>query len=580
MSAAAQLQGPPAPRFAPGTLVITPSMAFNLAKAGVDVAKFGAYHASQDTRFRDFTTGGFATSSRPEEFYFPKYDRAKTLARGRVMFRNQPHLAAMLKAFVMEIGTPTLKSQTGIADYDDAKEWLFEEWSESCEAEHNLSLDQVVEIYGYEEAIAGEMFGVKRKEGTVQLVASELCGSPGTNRRQTLQVAGGKPAKFADGTPVPAGATECDGIVRAAGPLGPDGKATPGPIIGYRFGTRDENGAISFDSERSTIVQAQYVLHLFDPDRAEMGRGIPLLVPILNAMQDVFETAHARAQQVKNAACLSLWITKEIDPYGFAETMRGGLAAGALENVESLKQMAAQRSGYQEIKAGAVYYGGVNEKLQLIEPKLNAGDFHDHYIDLLQVCCACLNGMPVEIAMEGFRASSYSSARATVNKWKRNVRRMRTRREKSLLNPLQLWQSRRFQLFGDLQTPPAAKAGTLSYSADRNIRWGWPAIPDIDEAKTAATNALELANGTTSLERIYADRGEYADVEMAIIAREKARFVKLLMDEAKKIGMSDSEAKSWALAQTSGGEGVAALLGPVVQTALAPELAAAQPAKK
>lgn len=548
---AAQLEQP---RLPPGSLVITPEISFRLAKAGFDVAKFGAYHASQDTRFRDFSTGGSPNNSRTEAEYFPRADRARVIARGRVMFRNNPYLGASLLAYVQEMGSPTMRSQTDDEDYNDAKERVFERWASDCEADEDLSLDEVIDIWHFEEAIAGELFVIKRREGWIQLIASELCGSF-INRK--VEVPRG--TKFADGTPVPDGATERDGVIRDANKF----------IIGYRFGQRDDLGCISFAPDRSTIVQNQYVFHLCSRTRTEQSRGIPLLIAVLNSLQDLGETAEARAQQVKNASCLSLWITKNIDPAGFAESMRGALRSGDVTNAETLKTIAAQRSAHQQVKAGTVMYGAAGEQLQVIEPKLNASDFHDHYIDLAQICVAALNGMPIEVAFEGFRDSSYSSARATMNKWKRNVIRGRRKLDKKFLQPLQLWQSARAHIFGDLPDAPKAK-GPVTYNTDENVRFGWPAVPDIDATKTAATNAIELANGTTSLETIYNDRGEYAADQMKIIAKERARFLKELIAQGIDAGLDKAQATAWALAQTTGGEGAAALLGPIVTSSLAP----------
>lgn len=562
MSAVAEIQGPPN-RLAAGALVLTSAMTFDLTKRGYlhedprqpGVIKLGAYHASQDTRFRDFTTGGFPTSSRPEADYLPRLDRGKMIARARVMFRNNPYLSAILQAFVMEMGTPTLKSQTSDELYNDAKERGFERWAEDCESDHSFSLDQVIEIYNYERCIAGELFILKRREGWLQLIASELCGS--TNRTKTpVNVAGGPQQAFADGTAVPAGATERDGVLRDADNF----------LIGYRFGTRDDYGVISFVPARSSLVQVQYVYHLYDPDRVEMDRGVALLSPVINPFQDVADTAAARAQQVKNASCLSLWITKNQDPNGYAEAMRGSLRTGDMSNIAALKQAADSRSSHQEIKSGAVYYGATGETLQIIEPKLNAGDFHDHYIDLLGVCCRCLRGMPVEVGIEGFRDSSYSSSRATMNPWKRNVRRDRRRLETKFLQPLQLWQSRRAQIFGDLDDPPASQPGSVTHNTDEDVRFGWPAIPDIDEAKTSARNAIDLANGTTTRTSIYADRGEYIDVEDKIFAKEKGAMLKLLIKEGTGAGLDPSTAQAWALSQMPASD-------PRAVTALVPLLA-------
>jgi capsid protein len=523
------------PRLAPGSIVITPEMSFSMAKAGFDVARFGAYHGSQDTRFRDFTTGGFASNSRPESDYFPRNDRARVIARLRVGIRNNPYLYAILRNYVLALGTPHLKSQTSDADYNDSKERLFARWAQDCEVEHDLSLDQVVEIYNYESCIAGELFVIKRREGWLQLIASELCGS--AQIRGPLAIPAG--TLFADGTPVPVGSTERDGVVRDVNKF----------IVGYRFGQRDELGLVWFSPERSTIVQKQYVFHLFDPDRVEQGRGVPLLAPVMNVGQDVFETAESRAQQVKNASMLSLWITKSIDPTGFANSQRGVLNMGAGVDPAVLKEIATTRSAHKEVRTGQVMYGALGETLDVVTPKLNAGDWHEHYIDLVQVICACLNGMPVEVGIEGFRDSSYSSARSTMNIWKNNVARIRRRLSQRFLEPLQLWQVNRARVFGDIGPAPKSQNPSATYNTDENVRFGWPGIPDIDGAKTSAQNALDLANGTTTRETIYADKGEDRDHQDKIFAGEKASLLTELIAAGMSSGLEEAAAKSWAISQ-------------------------------
>lgn len=528
----------------------------------LDVAKLSAlslgrsvYHAAQDTRFRQFTGDGPFTLGRlqTEDEMLPAYDRAIIITRARIMFRNHPHLAAILQSYVQEIGTPTYKSQTGDKRYDDLKERILLNWASECESENLLSLDEVVEIRNFEDCIGGELFIVALRTGKLQLIPTELCGSH-KNGVHTFTAA----TQFDDGTPIPAGSTERDGLIR-------DPNRT---IIGYRFGQRSATrfDSVSFAPESSSLIAARFVWHLYDPDRVEMGRGVPKVAPILPVLQDIFDTANARAQQVKNAACLSMWITKNIDPNGYAEAMRGALNRGAVEDAAALKTLASTRSNYQDIRAGAVYYGATGEDLKLIEPKLDSKGFHEHYIDMLQVCCACLNGMPVEIGIEGFRASNYSGGRATVNKWKRNVKRRRKRDEAKWLDGVITWQTRRAELFSNLPPPPAGPGG-------RDGRWGWPAIPDIDGAKTAATNAMELANGTTTRTAIYADKGEHIDIEDRIFAEEKARLLKLLMEQGKAAGLNDTEARAFALSQMPTPNG--ALLVPLVTASLAPDSAPA-----
>ncbi len=509
---------------------------------------FGAttpYHAAQTTRHRQFSGDSiFGNRPQPEDRLLRPYDRGTIIARTRVMIRNNPWLAAIFLAYVQEIGTPTYKSKASTPGktesdlkYNDRRERLMERWARDCESDDDLSLDEVIEIWGYESLIAGEMYVVTLSTGELQLIASELCGS---EKCGSDHLAG---AVFSDGTPVPTGTREADGKLR-------QGRR----IIGYRFAARDaETGAVQFTPEKSTLVRREHVYHLYDRDRIEQSSGVPKVCSTLIKYQDLYETTDARAQQVKNAACLSMWITKNMDPYGFAEAMKGAMRTGQTQDAIALKALAEQRSSYTELRAGAVYVGAVNEDVKLIEPKLNAGDWIDYYIGILQVCSALCDGMPVEVGIEGFRRSSYSSARATMNKWRRNVDRRRGRIELKFLNPIQVWQTRRFEAFGDIPKMDEAQV--------EECAWYWPAIPDIDGAKTAAQNALELANGSTTLQRVYGAKGLHADIEMKQYAVERGQLLKNLIEQGIVAGLEKKEAMAWALTQMpGGGEGIAAMI--------------------
>jgi hypothetical protein len=74
-------------------------------------------------------------------------------------------------------------------------------------------------------------------------------------------------------------------------------------------------------------------------------------------------------------------------------------------------------------------------------------------------------------------------------------------------------------------------------------------VPDIDGAKTAAQNAIELGNGTTTRTAIYANKGEFIDEQDKIYSRERARLLKYLLKEAATLGLSTTSAEAWALAQ-------------------------------
>jgi len=511
----------------------------------------GPYDAAGTTRLRDFVGGGrYGIQPRPEDDMLRPYDRRRIVARGRLEMRNNPYFYTLVAAYVREIGTPAYKSSAVLATpeetkaYNTAREARLQAWMLDCESVNDLSLEDVVEIINYERVIGGEIFLVTLRTGEVQLIPTELCGSE--NLMSGPVTAG---TLFQDGTAVPVGAVERDGIVRAA----PNGR-----VIGYRFAARQSDlGWVDFSAKNTTIVAARYVIHHYDPDRVEMGRGVPATSPWLTKSKDLYETSEARAQQVKNQACLSMAINKDIDPYGFAQAMQGFGRAGLTQQATDLATIAAQRSQHTEIRSGVVYYLGTNEKVSLIEPKAGA-QFHEHYIDLAQICAACLDGMPVEIAFEGFRNSSYSSARGTVNVWKRNVLRRRRRISSGVLDPLAIWQTNRFELFGDL-----ADVGAAQNSPDTHY-WGWPPIPDIDDLKTSSKNAMDIAMGARSLKDIYADNNQDYETGIAQISKEKGEFLKLLVGVGINAGLTADQARAWAITQVPGDSNSARALAALI----------------
>jgi len=446
----------------------------------------GEYEATLNTRERKLH-GTFGYNTRPETEMLPFRDRLTLISYLRRSMRNNPVMAALAFRYALAIGSPTVHAVTLDGGFNDEKERALEKRLRSIMYGTGWSWHRLHKIISTELLIAGEVFAVE-VDDKVQLIPSELCGSPA------------KPDE-----------NEIDGITY---------DETSAPLF-YRFGARrpasnGRTGAVSFEeADGARLVPAEFVHHLGTPARIEERRFSPMLSSVVGQIQNLDDIIKAKVTTVKNQAAMSLFFTKNFDPALFAEA--SALSSAVEQNSGTLLAQSVARSAYQDIKNGTIMYGEVGEDVKLIEPNLNAQDFSQFALMLLDQICAPIGLFPEEVLI-GYRNSNYSSARADRIRLTDVLRDIRKERESFCDRVV----SRVVGIGVDSGDIQDATDGTA------DVTYGWPVVKEIDEQKHVAAQAVALANGSKSLDQICAENGTFADQVQSQVVRCAVRQAKLV----------------------------------------------------
>ena len=123
------------------------------------------------------------------------------------------------------------------------------------------------------------------------------------------------------------------------------------------------------------------VLHVFASKRPGQLRGIPLFAPVLNYFKDVADYLEAEVVTARVAACLGIFITKN-NPMD---------AAWMNQNDTS-----ANGDRIQNMEPGMVNYLGINESIEVVDPKRPGDTFPSFMESCLRLIGNAL-GLPYEL---------------------------------------------------------------------------------------------------------------------------------------------------------------------------------------
>ncbi len=463
-------------------------------RAAFSYAGWGDYEAARNTRERTLH-GWRSETPRPESEMLPMRDRLSIISYLRRSVRNNPVMAALAFRYALTIGSPTIHFNGPDTALNDKKERELERRLRSIVYGKRWDFRKMNKVISVELLLCNEVFIVDVQD-KVQLIPSELCGSPTANC----------PPNEVDGI----GYDEDTGV----------------PIY-YRFGKRIPvvGNNLGFtrltfeEKEGATLVDAAFVSHLGAPSRIEESRPAPRLSSVIDSVQNLDDIVKAKVTTVKNQAALSLFFTKNFDPAMWAENsaLTAACEANQAQGQNVLSQALA-RSTYQEVRNGQIMYGEVGEDVKLIEPNLQAQDFNQFQIALLHRICAPV-GMPVEEVLIGYSQSNYSSARADRLKMADMVSDERKEREVF------------FDGLIERQTGIAVDSGDLEAAADGipDVSYGWPIIREIDEAKHVQAQVAAKAAGIKSQTMLCAENGTFSDqvnIQIVSVADQMARTVK------------------------------------------------------
>lgn len=449
------------------------------------------YDAASTNREADF--GNFIGTC-TEDFYFNGHARWLILGRLRREVRNNCYLSGLVNKFPEAVGHSTLRSRTPSKAFNDAKDAFWWTYAQAITPEGD-SLRTVEDILKRELLVAGELFAVKLASGLIQLIPSEFCGSVDFGAR-----------------PYGEGGREVNGIITDAS----------GRVAGYRFGTQDAAGMISFGAGASTVVPAEYVIHAFDKDRVHMGRGLPALLPCLRPAHDLYEITRAKTKQIKDVSS----IFGTIEKAGATEFLQGLHAAEPPETItkEDLNAAADKTADPKqagpirvEIRPGTFIALEPGEKLNKLSSEYEAADYKELVLLMLHAISSPI-GLPVELWFSGLGDVNYSGFKGLGTQWNARRRHLHEFYEEKFLGPLHTWRCGKALAEGDLP-----RVGNPDQTL---IDWRWRRTPILDDEKEGKANSAKLASGEISHADIWEEKGLYAE---EVFAARRQTWIKLLI---------------------------------------------------
>ncbi len=439
------------------------------------------YDAAASTKENDY--GNFSSIT-TEDFYFSSSTRAIALGRLRRERRNNPYLAGMVNKYPEAVGYSNLRSRTSSRAYNEAKDkWWFKRRKKvTTDGQSRRSLEKLIKS---ELLIAGEIFLLKMRNGQAQPVPSEFCGSP-----LNITSADGK---------------EINGII-----YGPDGMPTA-----YRFGKMSAVGVISYAGTEP--VAAEHVIHIFDKDRVQMGRGIPWLLASLKTARDLYEITRSKTKQIKDANSFSGFIEKE----GAAKFLEG-LGAPELGDAGTPKKEkptdAAEKIApapiVVELKPGMFIALEPGEKINTLTSNYNATDYKELIMLMLHAMSTPI-GLPVELWFSGLGDVNYSGYKGLGVQWDGRRREIIDFLIDAFFDPFHEWLVGKATSEGDLPKNPDGD--------DELVDWMFRRTPILDDEKAGKSNKIKLESGESDLAEIWEEKGFYAE---EVFERRRALWLK------------------------------------------------------
>lgn len=278
-----------------------------------------------------------------------------------------------------------------------------------------------------------------------------------------------------------------------------------GNPIEYTFLESHPGGVKPFASWATRKLPASSVLHWFKPLRPGQTRGIPVLAKALPLFSQLRRYTLATLSAAELAAMLAGVLESDLPP-----------GEGGPVSVEAMDEIELVRGALLTLPAGW--------KASQFKPEQPISGYREFKSELIsEASRAAL--VPRNLASGDSSAYNYSSGRLDHLPYQRVVRVERDRLRNRVIDRVFLaW----VQEAALAQAIPPALPPVSTWSWD----WHWDGFDSIDPQKDAQTDALELANNTTTLAEVYARKGQ--DWEEAL--RQRSRELAL----AAELGLAST----------------------------------------
>ncbi|HUD30425.1 MAG TPA: phage portal protein [Novosphingobium sp.] len=291
---------------------------------------------------------------------------------------------------------------------------------------------------------------------------------------------------------------------------GPDGSGIEydrdGRPSKYHFRER-RAGHLSAFSGKAVTFDAKDVIHLFRQDWPGQMRGVSVFEPAIKRFEDFDEYMDAEVVRKKIEACFAAFITPSED--SAAEDF--GIGGESDETT-------ANDFDVEVLEPGLVQRLRPGDEVKFGEPKPSAAISEFARVTLLGATAGA--GVTYEHGTGDLSNVNYSSYRAGSLEFQRFCGRYQW----LTIIPIML------DRIWDWVCEDAYQTGVFS-KRYYEMAWTPPAFESIDRKKDAEADALEMANGSTSLRKVVGSKGESFEDQMNEIAEDRK-----LLDQ---LGLSD-----------------------------------------
>lgn len=226
--------------------------------------------------------------------------------------------------------------------------------------------------------------------------------------------------------------------------------------------------------------------------RPKMSRQYPVITPAMKLIKQLNDYIEAVIVGARVAACFSAFV-KTQNPAGAWGSMTS--------NPDGSPNTDSEGNRVSKLYPGMVHYLRRGEEIEFASPN-RPNDNVDSFIIRLCKLIAAYTGIPYEILFLDLSETNYSSWRGGANEMKKVIARWRNR-----INAVLDWIIDTFIYEAEIYDLVASVS-------EMEKSYTWPSYNILDPEKEARANDLELANETTSPQRLCEERAiSYREVQ-------------------------------------------------------------------
>lgn len=411
-----------------------------------------------------------------EERVLSHGNRIQLLSTLRDLERNNPIAKAMVQVFVSNLGNCKFQSRSENQELNQQKESLFGRYFKNLEMS-GFGMSKVLGSVITDLLLAGEVFCILTKGGSIQLMPSERVGSSNdpSQRRQG----------------------ESEGLV-----LNKFGRPTH-----YRI-AKIADGSIDYTD--GFYIPAKDIIHIANTSRIGQLRGTPLLAAAASTLEDIHTVQSAYTAKVKTSAALTGFITSN-QPY-----------SARWDGNEFEDE--PMRSTYTKLYQGSLLLLEAGESVETIQGG-NIDGVDKFMTQLISFACASV-GITVE-NLVGWSNASFSSSKATRAVTNHRFNQLREMLEETFLRRLCRWRCYKYEAQGELPEMESIE--------HENFTFQWSTSPTLDRRQDAQTDAILLEHGLASHSTVFAANGMDFQDEAAQMAADRETLARLNVDSVEDV---------------------------------------------